>query len=125
MELQPVGWSRATELAKVAKRDGQKLDSATWLHKARELPKEEYGSASFPVRCAKCRAGSCKNKCAVLTDVTTSAPPPIPRNPMVARADAMARATAWIPDQSFRLRIVILNAASGTGNRRFRLLLGC
>jgi len=42
VELQLVGWSKATELAKVAKRDGQKFDSATWLHKARELPKEEF-----------------------------------------------------------------------------------
>jgi len=37
-----VGWSKATELAKVARRDGQRFDSATWLHKARELPKEEF-----------------------------------------------------------------------------------
>jgi hypothetical protein len=35
-------WSKAAELAKVAKRDGQRFDSATWLHKARELPKEEF-----------------------------------------------------------------------------------
>ncbi|MGH9680386.1 MAG: hypothetical protein ACRD4Y_10585, partial [Candidatus Acidiferrales bacterium] len=33
---------KATELAKVARRDGQRFDSATWLHKARELPKEEF-----------------------------------------------------------------------------------
>jgi hypothetical protein len=30
------------ELAKVARRDGQKFDCATWLHKAQELPKEEF-----------------------------------------------------------------------------------
>jgi hypothetical protein len=42
VELQQVGWSKATELAKVARRDGQRFDSATWLHKARELPKEEF-----------------------------------------------------------------------------------
>jgi hypothetical protein len=29
-------------LAKVARRDGQKFDCATWLHKAQELPKEEF-----------------------------------------------------------------------------------
>jgi hypothetical protein len=40
--LQQVGWTKATELAKVARRDGQRFDSATWLHKARELPKEEF-----------------------------------------------------------------------------------
>jgi hypothetical protein len=42
VELQQVGWSKATELAKVARRDGQRFDCATWLHKARELPKEEF-----------------------------------------------------------------------------------
>ena len=26
----------------MARRDGQRFDSATWLHKARELPKEEF-----------------------------------------------------------------------------------
>jgi hypothetical protein len=39
---QQVGWSKATKLAKVARRDGQRFDCATWLHKARELPKEEF-----------------------------------------------------------------------------------
>jgi hypothetical protein len=42
VELQQVGWTKATELAKVARRDGQRFDCATWLHKARELPKEEF-----------------------------------------------------------------------------------
>ncbi|HEX2713412.1 MAG TPA: hypothetical protein VHM88_14525 [Candidatus Acidoferrales bacterium] len=41
-ELKLVGWTKATELAKVARRDGQQFDCATWLHKARELPKEEF-----------------------------------------------------------------------------------
>jgi hypothetical protein len=41
-ELKRVGWTKAAELAKVARRDGQKFDSATWLHKAQELPKEEF-----------------------------------------------------------------------------------
>jgi hypothetical protein len=30
------------ELAKIAKRDRQHFDCATWLHKAREMPKEEF-----------------------------------------------------------------------------------
>ena len=42
VELQQVGWAKAIELAKVARRDGQRFDCATWLHKARELPKEEF-----------------------------------------------------------------------------------
>ena len=44
-ELQQVGWSKATELAKVARRDGEKFDCATWLHKAKELPKEGFKCA--------------------------------------------------------------------------------
>jgi hypothetical protein len=41
-DLQMVGWSKATELVKVARRDGDKFDCATWLHKAKETPKEEF-----------------------------------------------------------------------------------
>jgi hypothetical protein len=37
-----VGWSKATELAKVARRDGAEFDCATWLHRAQQLPKEEF-----------------------------------------------------------------------------------
>jgi hypothetical protein len=40
--LREVGWSNATELARVARRDDQNFDCATWLHKARELPREEF-----------------------------------------------------------------------------------
>ena len=41
-ELKQVGWTKATELAKVARRDGQRFESATWLHRAQQLPKEEF-----------------------------------------------------------------------------------
>jgi hypothetical protein len=41
-DLQLVGWSKATELVKVARRDDEKFDCATWLHKAKETPKEEF-----------------------------------------------------------------------------------
>ena len=41
-DLREVGWTKAAELAKVARRDGQRFDCATWLHKAQELPKEEF-----------------------------------------------------------------------------------
>jgi hypothetical protein len=40
--LKQIGWSKAAELVKVARREGKNLDSATWLHKARSLPKEEF-----------------------------------------------------------------------------------
>jgi len=42
-ELKQVGWTKGVELAKLARsREGQNFDCATWLHKARELPKEEF-----------------------------------------------------------------------------------
>jgi hypothetical protein len=41
-ELKQVGWAKAAELVKVARSDGQRFESATWLHKARELPKKEF-----------------------------------------------------------------------------------
>src|SRR5713226_5079843 len=41
-ELKEVGWTKGLELAKVARRDGQEFDCATWLHKAREMPKEDF-----------------------------------------------------------------------------------
>jgi hypothetical protein len=41
-QLQEVGWTKATELAKVARRERQRFDCATWLHKAGELPKEQF-----------------------------------------------------------------------------------
>jgi hypothetical protein len=40
--LKLVGWSKGTELAKVARSDGKHFDCATWLHKAREMPKEQF-----------------------------------------------------------------------------------
>ena len=42
VDLQRVGWSKATELVKVARRDREQFDCATWLHKAKELPKEGF-----------------------------------------------------------------------------------
>jgi hypothetical protein len=44
-ELQQLGWSKATELVKVARKDGESFDCATWLHKAKELPKEGFRCA--------------------------------------------------------------------------------
>ncbi len=42
-ELKEVGWTKGIELAKLARsRDGQEFDCATWLHKARALPKDEF-----------------------------------------------------------------------------------
>jgi hypothetical protein len=41
-ELKQVGWTKGLELAKLARRDGQHFDCATWLHKARQMPKAEF-----------------------------------------------------------------------------------
>jgi hypothetical protein len=41
-ELKQVGWTKGLELAKVARRDGQQFESAIWLHKAREMPTEDF-----------------------------------------------------------------------------------
>ena len=44
-DLKEVGWTKGLDLAKIARRDGQDFDCATWLHKARELPKEDFRRA--------------------------------------------------------------------------------
>jgi hypothetical protein len=44
-ELKNVGWAKGIELAKLARRDRQDFDCATWLHKAKELPKGEFQQA--------------------------------------------------------------------------------
>jgi hypothetical protein len=40
--LKEVGWTKGLELAKVARRDGQEFDCATWMHKARSMPKDQF-----------------------------------------------------------------------------------
>src|SRR5215472_9268726 len=40
-EIENLGWSKALELAKVARSQGLRFDSATWLHKAKECSKEK------------------------------------------------------------------------------------
>ena len=41
-QLKEVGWAKGLELAKIARRDRQNFDCATWLHRAREMPKEQF-----------------------------------------------------------------------------------
>ena len=46
--LQRKGWTNGLEpleLAKIARRDGQHFDCATWLHRAREMQKEDFRRA--------------------------------------------------------------------------------
>jgi hypothetical protein len=41
-QLRQIGWTKATELAKLARREGERFESATWVHRAQVLPKEEF-----------------------------------------------------------------------------------
>ena len=41
-QLKQVGWSKAAELAKVARREREQFESATWLHRARSMPKQQF-----------------------------------------------------------------------------------
>jgi hypothetical protein len=41
-ELKEIGWTKARELAKLARAEGQHFDCAPWVHKARILPREEF-----------------------------------------------------------------------------------
>jgi hypothetical protein len=41
-QLKEVGWTKGLELAKLARQQGQRFESATWLHKARQMPKAEF-----------------------------------------------------------------------------------
>ena len=41
-ELELIGWTKARELAKVARRDRQGFECAPWVHKASTMPREEF-----------------------------------------------------------------------------------
>src|SRR3989454_1903974 len=41
-ELKDVGWTKGLELAKLARSEGQEFNCAIWLHKAREMPTDEF-----------------------------------------------------------------------------------
>jgi hypothetical protein len=41
-DLREIGWTKARELAKLARAEGQHFDCAPWVHKARILPREEF-----------------------------------------------------------------------------------
>jgi hypothetical protein len=41
-QLREIGWTKARELAKVARRDRDRFESAPWVHKAQVLPREEF-----------------------------------------------------------------------------------
>ena len=43
-DLKEVGWTKGLELAKLARAEGERFDCATWLHKARSMPKDQFKS---------------------------------------------------------------------------------
>jgi len=44
-ELKEIGWTKGRELARLARRDGQHFDCAPWVHKARQMPREDFRQA--------------------------------------------------------------------------------
>ena len=44
-QLQEIGWTKARELVKEARRDGPEFACAPWVHKAKQLPKEQFRRA--------------------------------------------------------------------------------
>jgi len=41
-ELKLMGWTKARELVKVARKEGQEFDCAPWVHKASSIPRVEF-----------------------------------------------------------------------------------
>ncbi len=41
-QLREMGWTKARELVKVARKEGAEFVCAPWVHKAKELPKEQF-----------------------------------------------------------------------------------
>jgi hypothetical protein len=41
-QLREMGWTKARELVKVARKDGDAFASCTWVHKAKELLREQF-----------------------------------------------------------------------------------
>jgi len=41
-QLKEIGWTKGVDLAKLARRDGQKFNCAIWLHKAKEMPADVF-----------------------------------------------------------------------------------
>jgi hypothetical protein len=41
-DLREMGWTKARELVRVARAERQNFDCAPWVHKAKEMPREEF-----------------------------------------------------------------------------------
>jgi hypothetical protein len=40
--VQGIGWRKAAEIVKVGRRDGEQFDGTPWVHKAKNLNREEF-----------------------------------------------------------------------------------
>ena len=43
--LAEIGWSKSIELTRLVRKQGDRFESATWLHRARQMPKEKFKQA--------------------------------------------------------------------------------
>jgi hypothetical protein len=41
-QLREIGWRKAAEMVRVARREGEQFDCAPWVHKAKDLNREEF-----------------------------------------------------------------------------------
>ena len=41
-QLREIGWRKAAEMVRVARREGERFDCASWVHKAKNLNREEF-----------------------------------------------------------------------------------
>lgn len=41
-DLEQLGWTKARELVRIARKEGQSFDCAPWVHKASEMPREDF-----------------------------------------------------------------------------------
>jgi len=41
-QLREIGWRKAAEMVRVARREGERFDCAPWVHKAKDLNREEF-----------------------------------------------------------------------------------
>src|SRR3989442_5569034 len=41
-ELKAIGWTKGLELAKLARRGGQRFESGIWLHRGRQMQTEDF-----------------------------------------------------------------------------------
>ena len=61
--LREMGWRKAAEMVKVARRDGERFDCAPWVHKAKDLNRQEFLREVPETRSDKRDAGKASARC--------------------------------------------------------------